>query len=57
MDEGPIERRNKLRSIVIIAHGLTMRLFKMRYFHLSVEEFENSRNPRNCEMWVLDKIE
>jgi hypothetical protein len=31
-----------------------MRLFLMRWFHWSVEEFENLRNPRNCEIVVIE---
>lgn len=42
-------------SCLIVTHGLTMRLFLMRWFHWSIEEFESTRNPKNTEIWVLEK--
>ena len=27
----------------------------MRYFKLSIEQFENLENPNNCAIWVLLK--
>jgi hypothetical protein len=32
-----------------------MRLFLMRWFHWSVEEFESLHNPKNCQIIVLEK--
>ncbi len=40
---------------LIITHGLLLRLFLMRWFHLSVEEFENLKNPKNCQIVVMEK--
>jgi broad specificity phosphatase PhoE len=42
-------------NILLVTHGLTMRLFLMRWFHWSVEEFEQLRNPKNCQIIVLEK--
>ena len=44
-------------TIVLVTHGLSMRLFLMRYFRWNVSEFEKVWNPRNCERWVLDRAE
>jgi broad specificity phosphatase PhoE len=44
-------------NALIVTHGLTMRLFLMRWFHWSVEEFENLRNPKNCQVVVMEKTE
>jgi len=44
-------------NIVIVTHGLTLRLLLMRYFQLSVEEFEHSFNPQNAKLVVMDRIE
>jgi bisphosphoglycerate-dependent phosphoglycerate mutase len=44
-------------NIVIVTHGLTLRLLLMRYFQLSVEEFEESYNPQNAKLVVLDRID
>lgn len=41
-------------NCVLVTHGLTMRLFIMRFFHLTVEEFESMVAPRNCEPVILE---
>lgn len=41
--------------IVIVTHGMTMRLFLMRWFHWTVEEFENLRNPHNGQIVVMQQ--
>ena len=43
------------QNTLIVTHGMTMRLFLMRWFHWSVEEFENLRNPKNCQIVVMQK--
>jgi broad specificity phosphatase PhoE len=42
-------------NVLLVTHGLTIRLFLMRWFHWSVEEFENLHNPKNCQIVVLKK--
>jgi broad specificity phosphatase PhoE len=37
----------------IVSHGMTLRVLLMRWFHLSVEEFELLANPANAEFHVL----
>ena len=41
------------RNLLLVSHGLTMRLFCMRWFHWSVRFFETLRNPHNAETRVL----
>jgi len=41
------------QSLVIVTHGLTMRLFCMRWFHWTVDEFECLSNPDNGETRML----
>ncbi|MEO7840639.1 MAG: phosphoglycerate mutase family protein [Anaerolineales bacterium] len=43
------------QNALIVTHGLTLRLFLMRWFHWTVEEFENLSNPRNCQVVVMQK--
>ena len=43
------------QNVLIVSHGLTMRLFLMRWFHWSIEEFESLRNPHNCQVVVMQK--
>lgn len=42
-------------NALIVTHGMTLRLFLMRWFHWSVEEFERVRNPKNCQVVVMEK--
>jgi len=43
------------QNTLIVTHGLTLRLFLMRWFHWTVEEFENLRNPRNAQIVIMRK--
>lgn len=43
------------KNCLVVTHGLTLRLFLMRWFHWPVEEFEKLRNPANCQIVILDK--
>jgi broad specificity phosphatase PhoE len=40
-------------NVLLVTHGLTMRLFCMRWFHWSVAEFEALSNPGNGETRTL----
>lgn len=42
------------KNCVLVTHGLTIRLFIMRFFHLTVEEFELMLAPMNCALVVLE---
>lgn len=37
-------------NAILVTHGLTMRLFLMRWFHWTVEEFHSLKNPPNCHI-------
>eukprot|EP00639_Heterosigma_akashiwo_P014949 CAMPEP_0206367104 /NCGR_PEP_ID=MMETSP0294-20121207/3846_1 /ASSEMBLY_ACC=CAM_ASM_000327 /TAXON_ID=39354 /ORGANISM="Heterosigma akashiwo, Strain CCMP2393" /LENGTH=291 /DNA_ID=CAMNT_0053813291 /DNA_START=154 /DNA_END=1029 /DNA_ORIENTATION=- len=41
---------------VIVTHGLTLRLFLMRWFQYSVEDFEESHNPPNGGVVIMEKV-
>ena len=41
-------------NCVLVTHGLTIRLFIMRFFHLTVEEFELMMPPKNCDLVILE---
>ena len=43
------------RNVLVVTHGLTMRLFCMRWFHWTVEYFESLENPGNAETVVLQR--
>ncbi|MEV7426784.1 MULTISPECIES: histidine phosphatase family protein [unclassified Streptomyces] len=40
-------------NVLLVTHGLTMRLFCMRWFHWPVAEFESLTNPGNAETRTL----
>eukprot|EP00854_Cymbomonas_tetramitiformis_P022193 gene22193-26761_t len=40
-------------TVVIVTHGIALRVFLMRWFHWSVETFEQIWNPGNCDMCSL----
>lgn len=48
------EEEDESVTICIVTHGLTLRLFLMRWFQYSVHEFERSYNPQNGRVVVLD---
>jgi len=43
-------------NILIVTHGLTLRLLLMRYFQLTVEEFEHSYNSQNAKLVIMDRV-
>lgn len=40
-------------NVVIVSHGMFMRLFLMRWYHWTVEEFEQLENPPNCYICTM----
>lgn len=49
------EKKDFPKNVLIVTHGLTLRLFLMRWFHWTVEEFEKLHNPKNCQIVVMQK--
>lgn len=42
-------------NLVIVSHGLTLRVFLMRWYKWTVEQFEGLNNIGNGEMIVMEK--
>lgn len=40
-------------NAILVIHGMTIRLFLMRWFQWTVEEFERLSNPANCSIVIL----
>lgn len=40
-------------NALIVTHGMTLRLFLMRWFHWTVEEYERLKNPGNCQVVMM----
>ena len=49
------QKKDFPRNAIVVTHGMTMRLFIMRWFHSSVEEFETWGNPLNCGYYMLER--
>jgi broad specificity phosphatase PhoE len=49
------KQKSQNDTIIIVTHGLFIRLFLMRYFKWTVEEFDKIENPGNCEIILLEK--
>ncbi len=48
------EKSDFKSNAVINTNGTAIRLFLMRFFHWTPEEFEMTANPHNCEMFILE---
>lgn len=46
-------KRRKFKKVFIVSHGLTIRVFVMRFFHLTVEEFDLMRSPENADVITI----
>ena len=42
-------------TVVVVTHGLTLRVFLMRWYKWTVEMFEKVHNPGNSKILVMDK--
>lgn len=42
-------------NFALVTHGITLRLFLMRYFHWTVNHFQRLRNPDNCQILLMEK--
>lgn len=47
----------KVDNIVIVCHGLFMRLFMMNFLKYTIEQFDKLETPHNCEFWIIEKNE
>lgn len=47
------QREDYPRNCILVTHSLAIRLFVMRWFHLTVEEFEQMLSPSNGQLVVL----
>ena len=45
--------RKKKKKALVVFHGLSIRIFVMRFFHLTVEQFDMMENPHNCDVITI----
>ena len=43
-------------TLLLVTHGLTGRLFLMRWYHWTVAEFEKTTNPSNAQLLVMERV-
>ena len=43
------------QNVIIVTHGMTLRLFLMRWYHWTIEEFDEYANLQNGEFVVMEK--
>ena len=41
-------------NTLIVTHGMTLRIFLMRWLHWTVEEYESLKNPPNCKVVMME---
>lgn len=51
------ERPDFPENVLIVSHGAAMRVFLMRWYRLKVEEYLQLRNPKNCQLIVMEQNE
>lgn len=44
------DKRDFPENVIIVSHGLTIKAFLMRWFHWSVEAFDEHETPKNCSI-------
>lgn len=49
------EKEDYPENVLIVTHGMAMRVFLMRWFNMPVEKFERLRNPKNCGLSILER--
>lgn len=52
-----VGRFHENTNMVLCTHGLTLRLFLMRWFHWTVSEYEQVANPANSTPIILERID
>lgn len=48
--------RSKKENILIVTHGMTIRCIISRFMHLTVEQFEQMKNPKNCAVITISRL-
>ena len=49
-------QRRRAQRYLIVAHGMTIRCFVMRFLHLKVEQFVSTADPDNCDVVTVAPI-
>ncbi len=47
--------KHGIKTLVVVAHGTTIRAFIMQWLHLPYEWFEEEANPKNCSIRLINE--
>lgn len=50
-------QKTQTRKALLVTHGLALRVFVMRLFHMTVEQFDAIANPHNCDIITVARKE
>lgn len=50
-------KKNSSKRALIVTHGLALRVFVMRFMHLTVEQFDLIANPRNADIITIANVQ
>ncbi|HEY9663228.1 MAG TPA: histidine phosphatase family protein, partial [Allocoleopsis sp.] len=50
-------KKTQSKKALIVTHGLALRVFVMRFLHLTVEQFDTIANPYNADIVTIAPIE
>lgn len=45
--------KTQTKKALLVTHGLALRVFVMRMFHMTVEQFDAIANPHNCDIVTI----
>ena len=48
------EKKDNPENAIMITHGMSIRLFLMRWYNFKVEDFELIANPHNCAIVIMN---
>lgn len=48
-------KEHRTDTLFIFTHGTTLRCFLLRYFHYTLEWYENENNQKNCWIRFIDE--
>jgi broad specificity phosphatase PhoE len=47
------KKKDYAKNVLIVSHGMTIKILLMRWFHLSIDVFEKMEIPHNCQIIVM----
>ena len=48
------EDPNHADNVIIICHSFTLRIFLMKWYNLTIKQFESLKRPKNCDKYIFE---